>query len=421
MRHHCDTIYVFHTVFTITLLFTLLAYKVHRNRSITKCQMELPLKGIISMKEIGLYIHIPYCAQKCLYCDFNSYEGCVDTVQPYVDALIKELQNYLTAEYVFKTVFIGGGTPTFIEAKHIERIMNDIKPYLCIDAEITIESNPGTVTSEKLKVYRDSGMNRISMGLQAWQNDLLKTLGRIHTIEEFLESYKLIKEAGFKNINIDLMFALPGQTMKQWKETIEKVSDLDITHISAYSLIVEEDTPFYSLYKKQLLKIMDEDMDRELYHLAIKQLEQKGYVQYEISNFAKRGYQSRHNKVYWHNEEYIGIGAGATSRIQQVRYSNETEISNYIKKIKDIGNAKVTEEILSKEDSMWETLFLGLRLNQGILIEKFEEKYEIKFMEVYKEKIEYLLSKELIEFNEGYLRLTSKGIDLSNQVFILLN
>lgn len=369
------------------------------------------------MKEIGLYVHIPFCKKKCLYCDFNSYESHDEN--NYIEALCKELNNYINeGNFIFKTVFIGGGTPTFIKWQNIKRIMELIRPHIKKDGEITIECNPESMSEESIKEYYEMGINRLSIGLQAIQNNLLKSIGRIHNYEDFINSYALARNQGFKNINIDLMFSLPGQTFDMWHETIERVCNLKPEHISCYSLIIEETTPIHSLIKTGKLTLPDEDTDREMYHLAINTLSQNGYKQYEISNFAKDGHECLHNLIYWKNEEYLGVGAGSHSKIKLRRFWNTKGINEYIKNVKNNETCIDGFEDISKDEDIWETIFLNLRLNEGLNIAKFNKKYKKDFMFLYKETIDELLEEKLLIKNGENIALTDKGRDISNYVFI---
>ncbi len=367
------------------------------------------------MKEIGLYVHIPFCKKKCLYCDFNSYE--IHDEDKYIDALCKEVANY-TGKYKFKTVFFGGGTPTLIKWQNIEKILELIKPNIKEAAEITIECNPETVNEASMKKYRQLGINRLSIGLQAVQNDLLASLGRIHSFEDFLDCYTLARKQSFQNINIDLMFSLPGQDMAKWFETLKKVCGLGPEHISCYSLIVGESTPLYSLIKSGKLVIPDEDIDRKMYHLAENLLSDFGYKQYEISNFSKEGYKCEHNLIYWKNEEYLGVGAGSHSKINAKRFWNVKGVKEYIEKIDDKGNAMDGFEDIDMNEDMWETIILRLRLNEGLNISKFNEKYNKDFILLYGKTVTELIKEGLItKYNES-ITLTDLGRDISNYVFI---
>lgn len=371
------------------------------------------------MKEIGLYIHIPFCKRKCLYCDFNSYEAQKHDEDEYINALLHEIKKYLEQEqFIFKTVFIGGGTPTVIKFKNISKLLETIAPYIKKEAEVTMECNPGTIGKMAAKEYKTMGINRISIGLQAWQNELLKTIGRIHNCQEFLDSYYLLRNEGFKNINIDLMFSLPGQTIDMWHETLEEVCKLNAEHISCYSLILEESTPIYSLIKSGKLSIPDEDVDRNMYYLAKDILKNNGYSQYEISNFSKLGFECSHNLIYWRNGEYLGVGAGSHSKIGAKRFWNAGNIEQYVNAIKSDGSPILGNEDIDRAEDMWETIFLGLRLNEGINTSKFNKRYDDDFMSIYGDVVLELQKDGLVNINGKNIVLTDKGIDLSNRVFI---
>ncbi len=352
----------------------------------------------------SLYIHIPFCKRKCLYCDFLSFPD-TEHINEYFDALIKEI-NAFDCKRV-KSIFIGGGTPSYVDSGYIVRIMDALSRYnIDSNAEITIEANPGTLDLEKLKTYRSCGINRISIGLQAWQNDLLKTLSRIHTREEFLENFENVLKAGFENINIDLMFSLPHQSYDMWLDTLENVTALEPAHISAYSLIVEENTPFYDMS----LDLPDDETDRKMYHNAIAFLSSRGYKQYEISNFAKEGFHSVHNCVYWQRGEYKGFGLGAASLIDNCRMKNTENLCDYIN-----GATVVESERLTKADRMAEYMFLGLRMTKGVSISGFKKEFDEDMLIKYRNVFEKY--SDFIEINEDSIRLNEKGIDISNMIF----
>lgn len=371
------------------------------------------------MKEIGLYIHIPFCRSKCLYCDFNSYERREADSSDYVEALLRELSAYQEKNnFIYKTVFIGGGTPTVINCFLIGAIMEKLRPYLKAGAEISMESNPGTVTLESLKYYRSLGINRLSIGLQAWQEALLKGLGRIHSLEDFLSAYSNARKAGFDNINVDLMFALPKQTMSMWKETVEEVCSLGVEHISCYSLTLGEGTKLFEMHEKGKVQLPDEELDREMYKAAIDILGHHGYSQYEISNFARKGMECKHNLVYWRNEEYLGVGAGSHSKLEGRRFWNYRDIDQYRSLLLQGKLPVEGQEELSRGDDMWETIFLALRLNEGLDLPDFERKYEVDFQSRYENALNKLTALGLIIMDVGKLKLTDRGRDLSNSVFI---
>jgi len=372
------------------------------------------------MKEIGIYIHIPFCIRKCYYCDFCSAEMKGNEAEEYVGALVKEIARWKEQmiDYRVKSVFIGGGTPTLLPLKDMDRLLNALYGnFKMIDQfEFTIESNPGTLTAEKIKYYLGSGINRLSIGLQAWQNHLLQSLGRIHSAQEFEKNYFSAKELGFENINVDLMFGLPNQTNDDWDETLKKTIALKPEHISTYSLKVEEGTLFGRLLEEGKIKLNDEN-DRSMYHGAIEYLKLRGYSHYEISNFAIKGKDCIHNKIYWNNEEYIGIGLAAHSYLNNTRFSNEVSLSTYMQKINNDLNPKVFEYVNSVKDEIEEAMFLGLRMIEGIHIKKFTTRFGKSPMEIYPSQLNSLKNQGLLILGETHIRLTSKGIDLSNHVF----
>lgn len=360
----------------------------------------------------SLYVHIPFCLKKCLYCDFNSY---IDLYlqDEYIKSLVKEIERIDNLS--FRTIFVGGGTPTVLSLNNLMALLESLKRFT--PDEFTFEANPGTINKEKMLLMKEYGVNRISIGLQAWQDNLLQRLGRIHKLCDFLSSYEIIRNSGFNNINVDLMFAIPEQKMEDWVETVENVLRLNPEHISCYSLIIEEGTPFFDMYKEGKLDVADEDTEREMYYYTVKTLGKYGYNQYEISNFAKTGYECRHNITYWNAEEYIGVGAGAHSYTGCKRYSNYRSIYDYIKGI-EMGSTVEEETILSINDEISEFMFMGLRMTQGIEKRKFKERFKTDIYNIYKKEIKDLIKKRLITDNGEFIRLTEKGIDLSNQVFV---
>lgn len=374
------------------------------------------------MKEAGLYIHIPFCRQKCFYCDFPSFAGKEGLFAEYTNALCRELEDSAAelGGYGIKSVFVGGGTPTVLPMELMERIMEKI--FTCYeiqpDAEITAEANPGTLDEAVCRRLRSMGFNRLSMGLQAWQDELLRRLGRIHDRAQFLENLNNARKAGFDNINADLMFALPGQTLAQWGETLDAVIGLGLDHISAYSLMIEEGTPFYEWYEKGIYQETDEETDRAMYAMAVRKLAEGGYHQYEISNFAKEGKESRHNKIYWMDEEYRGFGMGAHSYWHGRRFHNPGALEEYLRKVEQGETLREDVEVLSTEEEMSEFMFLGLRMTRGIEKERFLRRFGKNVEEIYSEKIRKLREEGLLEEKEGWLRLTGRGIDVSNHVFV---
>ncbi len=401
------------------------------------------------MERLGIYIHIPFCKQKCKYCDFISFNKDENMQEKYIESLVKEIKekNYQELkENIQKetnvvnknnlhedddqigkdkrkisTIYIGGGTPSFIDSKYIVEILSTIKENFIVeqDTEITIEINPGTVTKEKLIDYKNAGVNRISIGLQSTENRILKLIGRIHTYEEFLKSYNLVKEVGFKNTNIDLMLAIPTQTEKELTDSILKVINLEPNHVSLYSLILEEGTELQNLVSRDKLKLIDENIERKMYWKAKHILEKNGYNHYEISNFAKKGYESKHNTDCWNQEEYIGYGLAAHSYFNGKRFSNTECFEDYIKNIESnkIEKNIIVHEEQDRELKAKEYMLLGLRKIDGVSISSFERKFRIHPLFYFRFEIEKLVNEELIEVDLDHIRLTKKGLDLANQVF----
>jgi oxygen-independent coproporphyrinogen-3 oxidase len=380
------------------------------------------MEAMSLMTKTGLYIHVPFCSSKCNYCDFNSYAGKLELESDYFSSMKKEIALYRNEmKYnLIDTIFIGGGTPSCVGHKSISDILTECRENYNIadDCEISIESNPGTLGIEKLTAYRQSGINRISIGLQSYQDNLLKCLGRRHSPAEFISCIQLSKQAGFSNINADVIFGIPGQTMEDWKETLKVLVDLDITHISAYSLKIEEGTKFGDMLERGKLIQVDDELDREMYHYAIDYFKQNGFKQYELSNFAKEGFECKHNLTYWKCIEYLGLGAGAHSFLQDIRFSNIYSIEGYIKSLE--RGEKPVEERYKVEfyDKVSEYMFLGLRLNAGVNNAEFRSLFNQDMFIKYKESFEELLEKKLIEIEGENVRLTRLGLDLANQVFV---
>lgn len=413
---------------------------------------------------LELYIHIPFCVRKCAYCDFLSFPSGEEERERYVERLTEEIEEAgaVSEGYVATAIFFGGGTPSVLTPKQTEHILNAVKKsfYVAEDAEITTEVNPGTADREKLEAWRQAGINRLSFGLQSTENRELQYLGRIHTMEDFLESYRAAREAGFENINIDLMSALPGQTVSSWEKTLRTVVSLQPEHISAYSLIIEEGTPFCQLFgedgdaaeekkRRQSLgipELPDEDAERRMYYDTERILGEAGYHRYEISNYAKPGYECRHNKGYWTGTEYLGLGLGASSYInirrekgeaakisasgkesgdrrQLERRSNVRDFKTYLSLTRDdfrAGRQIEERELLTNQAMMEEFMFLGLRLTEGISEMEFFRRFSCALETVYGDVLEKLAGQELMERYEregaAFWRLTKRGIDVSNCV-----
>ena len=383
-------------------------------------------------KNIGLYIHIPFCKKKCEYCDFCSYAGKENLINDYVKWLkyeIKEVgegnkldyENRLDKLAIVKTIYIGGGTPSVIESGHISQIMDCVKENYTLsdNVETTIEVNPGTVSKEKLLTYKNSGINRLSIGLQETHDNLLKELGRIHTYDDFLNTYNLAREVGFDNINVDLMLALPKQSMNDLKESLNRIIKINPEHISVYSLIIEERTPFYDKYMSNKIILPEEEEERKMYWLAKRKLEEAGYIHYEISNFAKKGYESRHNLSCWNQEEYVGCGVSAHSYTNNVRYSIIDSIEEYISNFESSNEADniIFHEKQNKESKMKEFMMLGLRKIDGIQIQNFKSKFRENPIFTYRKELEKLVNEDLLEIDGDCIKLTSKGLDLANLVW----
>lgn len=374
---------------------------------------------IKNKKELELYFHIPFCVQKCSYCDFLSAPATKQTQQRYMEALLKETvgRSEEYAEYVVVSIFIGGGTPSVVEPEWIERLMETV--YGCYqvagEAEITMEANPGTVKAEQLQRYRKAGINRLSIGLQSALEEELKRLGRIHTYEQFLEAYYGAREAGFANINVDIMSALPGQTTEDYRKTLGAVLGLvpPPEHISAYSLIVEEGTPFWEADCRGELELPDEDSERQMYQETKELLEQKGYYRYEISNYAKEGLECRHNCGYWRRISYAGFGIGAASLVDNTRFSNIGDLEAYC--TNPLG-ARAAVTALTREEQIEEFMFLGLRMTKGISRSSFMQIFGIEPEEMYGDVLERNYADGLLVQEGDFIRLTDRGLDVSNYV-----
>ena len=377
-------------------------------------------------KELEIYIHIPFCKRKCAYCDFLSGPADDNTIACYVEKLIDEIGAQGDCNLYNKTtvssVFFGGGTPTILNGRQMQRIMKAIKLHFRVaeDAEISVEANPGTVNREKLAAYKKAGVNRISFGLQSAKNEELKLLGRIHTFEDFLESFWLARECGFENINVDLISAIPGQSLESWEESLRQVLKLNPEHLSAYSLIIEEGTPFETLYGEGTEgeeKLPTEEDERRMYWRTKELLEEAGYYRYEISNYAKPGKECRHNLGYWERKNYLGMGLGSSSLFDNVRWKNTEDLEMYLKNSGEPEMIQKDREFLSVTEQMEEFVFLGLRKTRGICMREFEETFGKSLEECYGENVARMQREKLVIIEDGFLRLTEKGIDVSNYVF----
>lgn len=384
------------------------------------------------MREIGIYVHIPFCKQKCYYCDFKSYANKEELIEKYIKWLkyeIKEVgegnkldyENDLDELVTVKTIYIGGGTPSYLDSKYIKEIVEEIRENfkLADKVEITIEVNPGTVNKTKLLDHINSGINRISIGLQSTDNELLKRIGRIHKYEDFLQTYNMAREVGFKNINVDLMLALPGQTIAKLEKGLKQVIDLQPEHISLYSLIIEDGTKIEKMLKNNEITLPDENIERKMYWETKKVLEEAGYIHYEISNFAKEGYKSEHNWNCWSQKEYMGFGVAAHSYTNDVRFSNIDSIEEYIENYEQ-GNVTdnfVFHEKQTQSSKMKEYMMLGLRKIEGISIQEFKNKFVGNPLYIYRKELQKLVEEELIEIELDKIKLTKKGLDFANIVW----
>ena len=363
-------------------------------------------------RPLELYIHIPFCVRKCQYCDFLSGPSDEETKDRYIEALLQEIHAAEhTEDYEIVSVFIGGGTPSALKAEAIASVMRTLqeKFFFCEDAEVTIEANPGTVDSEKLMTYRNAGINRLSLGLQSTDAEELKMLGRIHSYEEFLQSYQWAREAGFSNINIDLMFAIPGQTVEAWRQHLRQVAELNPEHISAYSLIIEEGTPF----AQRELDLPDEDTEYQMYEDTAEILGTYGYQQYEISNYAKPGRECRHNIGYWTGVPYLGLGLGASSYLDGCRFTVNPDMKQYLE---EKPGMFADIEKLTKKDMEEEFFYVGLRMTAGVSLSEFERRFGISAKEVYPGLMETFVKEKAARFEGDRFVLTDYGLDVSNYI-----
>lgn len=395
-------------------------------------------------KTLELYVHIPFCVKKCSYCDFLSFSADEQTQRDYTDALLKEIAYYgkQMKDYRVSTIYIGGGTPSWLDENLMLRILEQIYTSFQVsrEAEVSMECNPGTLTLSKLKAYRMAGINRLSIGLQSADDEELKTLGRIHTFSQFLKTYEMARETGYSNINVDLISGIPYQTTEKFYKTLQKVVRSKPNHISAYTLIIEKGTPFYEAYKFDAVKqeagmpteiLPDEDEVYRIYKLTQQYLTEAGFKQYEISNFANLGYECQHNIGYWTRENYLGLGLGAASLVDNVRYSNTRDLYQYIENAKNIKlsnflqengtneigtNLHATVDVVTRKAQMEEYMFLGLRMKQGVTRDGFLKEFGTPIDGIYKDVMDYLKENGLLEISQGRIRLTDKGMDLGNYV-----
>lgn len=365
-------------------------------------------------KEIGVYVHIPFCKRKCYYCDFISFCEKDELQEKYINTVIQEIEDFfnLNKNVKIKTIYIGGGTPSFIDGKYIEKIMNTFNKEGVVEA--TIEVNPGSASLEKLKKYKECGINRLSIGLQSTEDRLLKKIGRIHNYNDFLATYNLAREVGFDNINVDLMIGLPGQTIEDVKSSLNKVINLNPSHISVYSLIVEENTIIYNLIEQNKIVLPDEELERNMYWYVKNYLELGGYEHYEISNFAKNGKMSLHNLDCWNQKEYVGFGVSAHSYLNRKRFCNIGVLEEYIK---DFKNTKEVQEVQSFYETKQEYMLLGLRKIKGVCISDFKNKFGENPIFLFKNELNKLIEEGLLEITTNNIKLTNKGLNFANLVW----
>ncbi|HFI5281453.1 TPA: radical SAM family heme chaperone HemW [Streptococcus agalactiae] len=366
-------------------------------------------------KPTSAYVHIPFCTQICYYCDFSKVFIKNQPVDAYLQALIREFRSYDITE--LRTLYIGGGTPTSISAVQLDYLLTELSRDLNLNTleEFTIEANPGDLTVDKIEVLQKSAVNRVSLGVQTFNDKHLKRIGRSHNEVQIYSTIDALKTAGFQNISIDLIDALPGQTMDDVRSNVAKALSLNIPHLSLYSLILEHHTVFMNKMRRGKLHLPTEDLEAEMFEYIISEMERNGFEHYEISNFTKPGFESRHNLMYWDNVEYYGVGAGASGYLDGIRYRNRGPIQHYLKGVSE-GNARLSEEVLSKNEMMEEELFLGLRKKKGVSIGKFEQKFGTSFEKRYGQIVQELQSDGLLKENNGFIQMTKKGLFLGDTV-----
>ncbi len=378
------------------------------------------------LETASLYLHIPFCHTRCHYCDFNTYAGILPLREPYVRALLTEIAMAGTFAQLpegsprrSRTIFFGGGTPSLLSVSQISRILDTCSKNFAVDrdAEITLEANPGTLNQEQLAGLRAAGINRLSMGAQSFDAELLKTLGRIHSPKDITQAVRHARAAGFTSINVDFMFGLPGQTMSHWRETLDRALDMHIEHLSLYSLIIEEGTPFYSWTHEGRITPGDEDLCADMYEYADERLQAAGYVNYEISNWSLPGYQSRHNLTYWHNLPYLGMGAGAYSSFGGRRFSDVRDPAEYVRLLNAHQWPEAESEIVDKQQAMSETAFLALRTAQGLHLPTFAQRFSVPFAEFVGNRLRTVEEAGLLERDHDWICLSKRGRLLGNEVF----
>ena len=366
-------------------------------------------------KPTSAYVHIPFCTQICYYCDFSKVFIKNQPVDSYLEHLLQEFHSYDIQK--LRTLYIGGGTPTALSASQLEVLLDGLTKNLDLSVleELTIEANPGDLDADKIAVLQNSAVNRVSLGVQTFDDKMLKKIGRSHTEKDIYENIDRLKLAGFDNISIDLIYALPGQTIDQVRDNVAKAISLDIPHMSLYSLILENHTVFMNRMRRGKLPLPKEELEAEMFEYIIAELENAGFEHYEISNFSKPGFESRHNLMYWDNAEYFGIGAGASGYVNGVRYKNHGPIRHYMKAV-EAGNARINEEHLSQREQMEEEMFLGLRKKSGVSIRRFEEKFATSFEELYGQVVRDLCHQGLLQVEGQQIRMTKKGLFLGDTV-----
>ncbi|WP_341636954.1 radical SAM family heme chaperone HemW [Staphylococcus casei] len=373
------------------------------------------------MEVKSAYIHIPFCVRICTYCDFNKYFIQNQPVDQYLDCLIEEMEQSDVRQ--LETVFVGGGTPTALNYDQLKKLLVAITRIFKIKGEFSFEANPDELTIEKVQLLKDFGVNRLSMGVQTFNPELLEILGRTHKTEDIYQSVAKARQVGIPSISLDLMYHLPHQTIEDFKDSLEKALALDIDHISSYGLILEPKTKFYNMYRKGQLKVPNEDVGEEMYEYLLERMEQSDMHQYEISNFGKDGHESEHNKVYWKNEGYYGFGAGASGYVNGERYNNVNPVNHYIKKIQNKERPILDSTFPTLSEQMEEEMFLGLRMNQGVNKSRFQQKFNTSIDDIFGTVINDLIERELIIEQEGYISMTERGKVIGNVVFesFLLN
>ncbi len=366
-------------------------------------------------KPSSAYVHIPFCTQICYYCDFSKVFIKNQPVDTYLEHLIQETRSYEIGK--LRTLYIGGGTPTALSAQQLAYLLTELPKVMDLSEveEFTIEANPGDLDPDKIAVLKDSQVNRVSLGVQTFDNKMLKKIGRSHQEQDIYDNIRHLKQAGFDNISIDLIYALPGQTMDQVKENVAKAIDLDIPHMSLYSLILENHTVFMNRMRRGKLPLPKEELEAEMFEYIIEELEKAGFEHYEISNFSKPGFESRHNLVYWDNAEYYGLGAGASGYVDGIRYKNHGPIRHYLEAV-EAGKARITEEHLTLEEKMEEELFLGLRKKTGVSKARFEEKFGVSFDQRYGQVVASLTEQGLLVPDDKQVRMTKRGLFLGDTV-----